>query len=52
MLSGPDISHYQPNAKINWPTVRAHSAFVFYRAIFNHEPDDEFVAHRENARQQ
>lgn len=52
MLSGPDISTFQPDAKIDWPTVRAHNAFVFYRAIYNQTPDDEFFAHREGARQQ
>jgi GH25 family lysozyme M1 (1,4-beta-N-acetylmuramidase) len=52
MLTGPDISTFQPDATIHWPTVRAHNAFVFYRAIFNHTPDDELSAHRENARQQ
>lgn len=51
MLTGPDISYAQPDANIDWPTVRANNAFVFYRAIYDHDRDVEFVVHRENARQ-
>lgn len=52
MLTGPDLSTWQPDAKLDWAALRAHSDFVFYRATYGLTADDELAAHRANAQRQ